>query len=278
LVVGGITYDGKLPERTRIEPMIQLYAPSGVDWRTRERSRVLSAEMQLDAVQAIQNCESGTSANSTEAVATLDWGQTKDIRSAMFLERTEAAWQAAGEYAIFGPVGCLAPDEIGNGILLDRISGNSVATALVSAVAAQMFALDPQLSAAEARDILLTTARTNRVSGLPVLDATGALQLVLERFVERSTRDWLPGSEVLPDTIASRSLAPGLMGQSAWRRLRDDPPLEISYKAITRRGDSCESYDITVMTNVQAIGQRRLRIANTPKIDRRSIPCSRRLL
>lgn len=277
LVVGGITYDGKLAGRTRVEPMIDLYAPSGVDWRKQNRSRATSATSQLLAVQNMQNCQGGPVEIANDAVATLDWGQTRDIRSALFLEKTDQAWKDAGDSAIFGPVGCLAPVDIDNGVLLDRIIGNSVATALVSAVAAQMFTLDPQLSATDARDILVSTARANRVSGLPVLDAKAALNEVLARYVTRSSMRWFPGADPMPKTIVSRSLGPGLMGQSAWRRLRDDPPLEINYVAIVQRSDTqCIGFSISLTTQVRAIGDRRVRTADASKITRRPIPCSRR--
>lgn len=276
LVVGGMDSDGKLADLTRVEPMIHLYAPSGVDWRTRNRSRSTSAKLQLESIQMLQDCRSGHEQIAAEAVATLDWGQTRDIRSAQFLQQTEMAWRAAGQSAIFGPVGCFSPEDVGGGVFLDRIIGNSVATALVSATAAQMFSLDPQLSAADARDILIATARRNRVSGLPVLNANAALQSVLERYISRNSSNWVANAEPMLASINSRSLAPGILGQSAWRAMRDDPPLQITYSAIARRSAAeCVRYDVILTTRVRAVGDTRLRTADVSNVNRRPISCPR---
>ncbi len=274
LVVGGITSEGELAERTRIEPMIDIYAPSGNSWRTLERSRARSAELMLRSVRDLQNCRPGPSAIAEETVVTLDWAETRDIRRSVFLDRIEEAWRAAGPGAILGPVGCLDPQSVDDVLILDRITGNSVATALVSAVAAQMFALDPQLSAADAREILLQTARANRVNGLPVLDAPTALSVVLTRFVERSLDEWAPGAVLVPDSLASRSIAPGLLGQEAWRNLRDDPPLEIAL-SIRRAGPggSCVQTPLSVLSRVEVTTDGIRRTARTYLPDNDNQPC-----
>ena len=276
LVVGGIAADGRLAARTRLEPMIDLYAPSGTDPRRAERSRAQNAELQLGAVRAIQGCGEVGGPAANEAVATLDWAPTDDIRSARILEASEAEWDAAASGAIFGAVGCGAGRNVEDGIYFTRIIGNSVATALVSATAAQMFALDPQLSAADARDILVQTARDNRVSGLPVLDAHAALTEVRRRLVLRMAPSWAPGSgEPVPQSIDSRSVAPTGFGQSAWRALRDDPPLELRFTARRAVGNGlCRLTNLRVLTTVRHDGERRVRVAGPPETVARLIaPC-----
>jgi hypothetical protein len=279
LVVGGITRSGALAAHTRIEPMIHLYAPGGIDPSRLERSRAENAELQLGTVRTIQSCEMVQGDAAYEAIATLDWAPTDDIRSAGFLEREETEWARAGIRAIFGPVGCLAGSDVAAGIYFGRIIGNSVATSLVSATAAQMFSLDPQLSAAEARDILIETAQANRVSGLPVLDAYGALAVVRERLVVRMAASWAPGfGAPVPASIRSRSIAPTLLGQRAWRALRDDPPLEIRFTASLTLGDGrCRLTDLRLLTDVRSQGTRRLRIAGSPEVlSQRIETCTRR--
>ncbi|MFD1732832.1 S8 family serine peptidase [Deinococcus malanensis] len=59
-----------------------------------------------------------------------------------------------------------------------HIAGTSEAAPLVSGVAALMRAANPDLSAAQTRTLLLSTA--NSSSGLPLLDATAAVRAALK--------------------------------------------------------------------------------------------------
>jgi len=280
LVVGGIGPEGQLYGLARLEPMIDLYAPGGrteaqIAQLRSGRSTLRRARQTHGAVQSLMSCQPVDSAVSGDGVATLDWGPRDDIRSSVMMTKASLAQRfdlpALGDLTL----GC---QETG-GILFAHATGNSVSTALVSGVAAQMFALDPQLSAREAREILIDTARHNRVNGVPVLAAHDALQTVLTRFVDRYVaRSVVPrargqrvplrlrpavrqgtlmaGRTALSQaSVMSRSIAPGAFGQSGWRDMRQDPPLDIRFDLqVIGPARSCHAYHVILQTDAHRQG------------------------
>ena len=257
LVIGGIDAGGQPYAEARVEPMIDLYAPGGMTEmqivRARgDRSTARRASEAHDAVRAMQRCAGVARATEPDGIPTLDWGPADDIRSGRLARIGARRWSDAAATLGAPHIGC-DPERAGRSdIYLARAIGNSVSTALVSAVAAQMFALDPQLAAREARDILRDTARRNRVNGLPVLAARAALDRVLANFVARHVAE---RGRVVPGSISSRSIAPGALGQVAWRSLRDDPPLRIEFTLrVTAPGAACSERRVLLETDVEARG------------------------
>ena len=299
LVVGGISRNGQLFGEARIEPMIDLYAPGGMTepqiFRARgARSATRRALESYDAIRALQGCKAVAAAAQGGSIATLDWGPNDDIRSAKVSRRAANALEEVMPALGARDLGCDARIVQTEGVFLSRSIGNSVSTALVSAVAAQMFALDPELSAGDAAKILRKTAQANRVHGLPVLAPDDALRTVLSRFVDRYVARSLrlrsagqaPAAHLRPLTvlgaalprqsegtalrvakgsIRSRAVSPDAFGQTAWLSLRDDPPLVIGFTLQNARpGGGCQT--VTLESDIVRSSGRTYRRVRSEKI------------
>jgi hypothetical protein len=285
--------------------MIDLYAPGGmtIEQVTRARggsSTTSRADAAFDAVLAMQSCRAVDSAAQILAVPTLGWGAIDNVRSSHLAFRANLAWDRAGPVGGAPTLGCEVEDEATRqGIFVSRDVGNSVSTAIVSAVAAQMFQLDPQLSARDAHRILQRTAQANRVNGLPVLDAKAALRIVVERFAQRYLDGLLPsdsgasGSRTIPvigssanraissgqaillaRSLVTQSIAPGTFGQAVWRNMANDPPLRFDFEAeVTSATGSCKRYRVGLETDVRYIGNNSHRVIRSEAIETLNQPC-----
>ncbi len=305
LIVGGITSEGQLYGKTRLEPMIDLYAPGGmtIEQETRARggsSTTSRAEAAYDAVRAMQSCRAVDGAAQILAVPTLGWGAIDHVRSSHLALRANLAWDRAGYVGGAPTLGCeTAQQATRQGVFVSRDVGNSVSTAIVSAVAAQMFQLDPQLSARDAQRILRRTAQANRINGLPVLDTQAALRAVAEGFAQRYLDGLRLGdggasvprpipvmgsganraigngqAMLLARSLSTQSIAPGVFGQAVWRDMADDPPLRFDFETeITSASGSCRRYRIGLETDVRHISGHSHRVIRTEAIVALTQPC-----
>ena len=305
LIVGGITAEGQLYGRSRLEPMIDLYAPGGmtIEQVTRARggsSTTSRARVAYDAVRALQSCRNVDAPAQVLGVPTLSWGAVDHVRSSHLALRANLAWERAGYVGGAPTLGCETEQQSTlQGVFVSREVGNSVSTAIVSAVAAQMFQLDPQLSARDAQQILRRTAQSNRVNGLPVLDAQAALRVVAEGFAQRyldglvlsDAGAFVPrripvmvsdannpngiGQAILSTrSLSTRSIAPGAFGQAVWRNMADDPPLSFDFEAeFTSAFSNCRRYRIGLETEVRLIGGHSHRVIRSEAIVALTQPC-----
>ena len=299
LVVGGLGANGSLYGRARVEPGIDLYAPGGLTTAQaasmlRETGRLgrddlAQASMRRSLARRMHDCRPLPLPDALIGIPTLDWGPSNDLRTTAW---GDALRKVRAELARNGPGrrdGCRAGGghTTADGVFFALASGNSTSTALVSAVASQMLALDPQLSARDAAAILRVTAQANRVNGLPALDPRAALGAVLEGYVARyvsaallprlvkpSARPagWFddaarparpPGGQdpsFLPTTLSSSAVAPGLLGQATWLERRDDLPIRVTFEVALRRGNGLCRMAVILETETRRQGPRTARL------------------
>lgn len=205
LVVGALGPSGMLPSYGRIDQGIDLYAPAGLDWLAHIRApptpapmRRLSGAQWRDCVCARLAQDHSSFARRTDYVAPPCWPDDQD-----------SAWSQLGVPALdfhihafrhdepFTPLRthCAEPP---NSLCTSLAAGTSAAAALVSGVAALMFALDPTQSGEEAAAILKSTARVDNPLRLPVVDPAGALDAVVQRIGARLVRAFADAPSLAP--------------------------------------------------------------------------------
>lgn len=202
VVVGAILYDRSFPTFGRLDPGIDLLAPSGATW-----SPELANDNRLKAVSPAnwQDC----------LCASIFQRQTGPVNlPAKSHDQCAPLAELRGLDRLLGvPVidfhsesqFLAAPSDDGRlcgknpiGVCQSATAGTSGAAALVSGIAALMFSLDPTLSGEEVADILTTTAINNSRDGLPIVSPMAAMHSVQERMIDgvlaalgRGDLDWL---------------------------------------------------------------------------------------
>jgi len=188
VVVGAILYDRSFPTFGRLDPGIDLLAPSGATW---------SPELAND--------------NRLEAVSPTNWQDC--LCASVFQRQTGLFNLPANAHDQCAPLAELrgldrllgvpvidfhsesqflaAPSDDGRlcgntpiGVCQSATTGTSGAAALVSGIAALMFSLDPTLSGEEVADILTTTAINNSRDGLPIVSPMAAMHSVQARMID----------------------------------------------------------------------------------------------
>ena len=189
LVVGAVGPKGTLPSYGRIDQGIDIYAPAGLDWLAQVRAAAPGDKSLGGAEWRECVCARLSQDNPNFAVDSVldetcsplkdesDWYQlgvpTLDFHSNSYADVAE-----------FAPLRAHCADPP-SGLCGSLADGSSAAAAVVSGVASLMFALDPTLSGEEAAEIVKSTARTDNVLGLPVVNPGRALDAVVHRIGAR---------------------------------------------------------------------------------------------
>ena len=183
LVVGAVGPDGRLPFYARVDQGIDIYAPAGRDWTAQVRTP--KAKTHSLGGRAWEQCVCAVVGKAhkqslvvgfpeLDVCESLDEPHDRfqlgipalDFHAEIFEEKTATV-----------PLHALCA-EAPQGLCTSLADGTSAATALVSGVAALMFALDPTQSGEEVARILKSTARTDSQLSLPVVHPKGALDAV----------------------------------------------------------------------------------------------------
>lgn len=202
VVVGAILHDRSFPTFGRLDPGIDLLAPSGAIW-----SPELANDNRLEAVSPAnwQDCLCATVFQRQTGSVSLPASAHKEcapLAELPGLDRllgvpvvdfhSESRFLTAhnGDRRLCGTNPA--------GVCQSATAGTSGAAALVSGIAALMFSLDPTLSGEEVADILTTTAINNSRDGLPVVSPMMAMHSVQVRMIDgvlaalsREDLDWL---------------------------------------------------------------------------------------
>ena len=191
IVVGAIGPDGTLPSYGRVDQGIDIYAPAGLDWLAQARRATptnpslggaewrecICAQLATDHLRA----ESRPASTYGDACAALTkpehWFE-------LGIPALDFHTHAIELDATSSPLRAHCAEQPG-GLCTSLAHGTSAAAALVSGVAALMFALDPTQSGEEAAKILKSTARRDNPLKLPVVDAERALDAVVHRIGAR---------------------------------------------------------------------------------------------
>lgn len=188
LVVGAVGANGTLPSYGRIDQGIHLYAPAGIDWITQLRDRkpgdqgLGGAEWRECACAALSVHHPGLTVgfDLQQVCAPLKQASWAQLGVPALDFHTHSAPLAEPPTPVH--MNCAnAP----KGVCTAIADGTSAAAALVSGVAALVFALDPTLSGEEVAQILKTTARTDNPMGLAVVDPSAALDAAARQIGSR---------------------------------------------------------------------------------------------
>ena len=183
LVVGAVGPDGRLPSYARVDQGIDIYAPAGRDWIAQVRTP--KTETQSLGGTAWEQCVCAVVGAAHEHSLVDDFPELDVCKS---LDDPHDRFQLGipvldfhsdiiEEKTATVPLHALCAGQP-QGLCTSLADGTSAATALVSGVAALMFALDPTQSGEEVARILKSTARTDSQLSLPVVHPRGALDAV----------------------------------------------------------------------------------------------------
>lgn len=192
LVVGAVGAAGTLPSYGRVDQGIDIYAPAGIDWIAHVHD-AHAADPRRQSLGGVQwrECVCVALVQDHPRLG-LDPAYDKTCGPL----KEDADWFQLGVPALD-----FHTNAINNGATSTQLrancadrptglctsisDGTSAAAALVSGVAALMFALDPSQSGEEAAEILKSTARTDNPLRLPVVDPGAALKAVVQRIGAR---------------------------------------------------------------------------------------------
>ena len=192
VVVGAVGPDGTLPSYGRVDQGIDLYAPAGLDWLAQVRATP-------PGIPSLGGAEWRVCVCAQLARDHLNFETDEAYDRTCKVLQEESDWFQLGVPALDFHTNAFAHDEPfvplrvhcaerPNSLCTSVADGTSAAAALVSGVAALMFALDPTQSGEEAAAILKSTARRDNPLRLPVVDPGAALDAVVHRIGARLVR------------------------------------------------------------------------------------------
>lgn len=218
LVVGAVGPDGRLPYYARVDQGIDIYAPAGRDWIAQVRTPKANTQSLGD--RAWKQCVCAVVGKAHEDSLVVDFPELDVCKS---LDEPHDRFQL-GIPALDFHADIIEQEttavalhtlcaEAPQGLCTSLADGTSAATALVSGIAALMFALDPTQSGEEVARILKSTARTDSQLRLPVVHPRGALDAVARGI----------GARLLA-TLGDRAQLASVLGLPFYYTIEGQPP------------------------------------------------------
>lgn len=201
LVVGAVGPNGELPSYGRDDPGINIFAPSGLDWRSYFNFHRPNTEYNDRSLR----------------IAPSDWPVCKCLKIAETTKTDLSVFPEAPhlrdrieacktlDSRLLGIPTFDFPLDPGNGsnsftcrpngppFCTTLTDGTSAATAIVSGVASLLFYLDPTLSGEDVANIIIKTADTGNPFGRPTIDPNEAGKYIVNEIANRALRGVLDG-------------------------------------------------------------------------------------
>lgn len=225
LVVGAIGPYGRLPSYARVDKGIDIYAPAGRDWIAQVRAPKKETQSLGGAAWAECACAVvGAShrhslVDDFPALTVCKSLDAPDDRFQLGIPTLDFHANIIDQHTPSVPLPALCA-AVPLGLCTSLADGTSAATALVSGVAALMFALDPTQSGEEVARILKSTARTDNPLSLPVVYPRGALDAVARGI----------GARLLA-TLGDSSELAAVLGLPFYYTMQGQPPLPSTKRA-----------------------------------------------
>ena len=218
LVVGAVGPDGRLPSYARVDQGIDIYAPAGRDWIAQVRTP--RAKTHGLGGRAWQQCVCAVVGEAHKQSLVVDFPKLDVCESLvephhrfqLGIPALDFHADVIEDKTVAVPLDALCT-EAPQGLCTSLADGTSAATALVSGVAALMFALDPTQSGEEVARILKSTARTDTQLSLPVVNPEGALDAVVRGI----------GARLLA-TLGDRAQLAAVLGLPFYYTIEGQPP------------------------------------------------------